>query len=146
MFNSERFVINNKIKEKSEESLNISFSSNITFYQKLNIDTKRDIISLIKSGYDKRTIIKLYALTNPSNINEAVHYLSKENCIFQHIFFNSLKKEDSCEICGENKNKHIKEMNRSMNTSIIKITKNNIDDKINISNIYKKEEENIYIC
>ena len=60
MLTSERVFVRRKKGEKSEESLNnISFSSNNSFYEKLDIETKRDIIFLIKSGYDKKIIIKL---------------------------------------------------------------------------------------
>ena len=61
MLTSERVFVRRKKGEKSEESLNnISFSSNNSFYEKLDIKIKKDIIFLIKSGYDKKIIIKLY--------------------------------------------------------------------------------------
>ena len=104
MFSTERIYVRSKKKDLSEEHINISFSSNNSFYEKLPIETKRDIIFLIKSGYNKKTIIKLYILASPSNISEAIHYLTIENGIYQHIFFDSPNKEDSCEICGEKKN------------------------------------------
>ena len=69
----EKAIIKNKTRsEINEESSNsISFSSNNSFYEKLDLDTKRDIIFLIKSGYNKKTIIKLYLFARQSNINEA---------------------------------------------------------------------------
>ena len=79
MLTSERFFIKTNKREEFEESLNnISFSSNNSFYEKLDIEIKRDIIFLIKSGYDKKIIIKLYIFAKPSNVNEAIHYLTKE--------------------------------------------------------------------
>ena len=110
MFSTERIYVRNRKKDQSE-SLNVSFSSNNSFYEKLPIETKKDIIFLIKSGYNKKTIIKLYILANPSNISEAIHYLTKENGIYQHIFFDSPNKEDSCEICGEKQIMHNNGMN-----------------------------------
>ena len=63
MFTSERIEIKRNNKSISDQSLdNVSFSSNNSFYQKLDLQTKRDIISLIKSGYNKKTVIKLYLL------------------------------------------------------------------------------------
>ena len=117
MFTTERTILKKNKRESSEESLNVSFASNNSFYNKLNIETKRDIIYLIKSGYNKRIVIKLYILLNPSNLNEAVHLLSKENGINQHIFYESLNKEDICEICGEKQNLHISEIDKSINIS-----------------------------
>ena len=145
MFNTERIFIRNNIRAISEHSLNVSFSSNNSFYENLTFKTRRDIIFLIKSGYNKKTIIKLYILLKPSNFNEAVHYLTKENGIYQHIFFNSPNKDDICDICGEKKNMHINEIDITNNISfnnmdILKRTK-----KINILRI-KKKEENSYKC
>ena len=83
---TERFDLKENKKQISESSLNSSFSSNNSFYEKLSIETKKDIIFLIKSGYDKKMIIKLYIFLNPSNVNEAIHYLSKDNGIY-HVKF-----------------------------------------------------------
>ena len=75
MYSSERIIVKKRTSEKNEESSNnISFSSNNSFYEKLDVQTKRDIIFLIKSGYDKKMIIKLYIFLKPSNIDEAVNY------------------------------------------------------------------------
>ena len=96
MFPSERLVIKRNKREITEGSLDkISFSSNNSFYDKLDLQSKKDIIFLIKSGYNKKVIIKLYIFAKPSNLNEAVNYLTKENGIYQHIFYNSPNKEDS---------------------------------------------------
>ena len=99
--NTERIILKENINK--ENSLNISLSSNNSYYEQLNDDTKRDIIFLIKSGYNKKAIIKLYIFINPSNVNEAIHYLSKENGINQHIFINNKNNSNICEICGEKK-------------------------------------------
>ena len=88
-------------KQRKNESLNVSFSSNNSFYEKLDDETKRDIINLIKSGKDKRSIIKLYILKRPSNVDEAWHYLSKEKGLYQHIFYSSENDPRICEICQE---------------------------------------------
>ena len=146
MITSERIFVRINKREVSEESLNnISFSSNNTFYEKLDIETKKDIIFLIKSGYDKNSIIKLYLFAKPANVNEAVNYLSKENGIYQHLFFASSKKEDCCEICGENKIVHINEINHSMSISFNTI---NIIPKDENANLFRinHEEERKYEC
>jgi len=87
--NTDRLGLKENIKTTSESSLNSSFSSNNSFYEKLSIEMKKDIIFLIKSGYDKKMIIKLYILLKPSNVNEAIQYLTKEDGwnISTYIFF-----------------------------------------------------------
>ena len=118
MLTSERIIVTRNRREVSDESLNnYSFSSNDSFYENLELETKKDIIFLIKSGYNKKLVIKLYIFAKPSNLNEAVNYLTKENGIYQHIFVNSSNDEDSCEICGDKKINHINEINKSSNIS-----------------------------
>ena len=65
MLTSERIYVRRNKREESEESLNsVSFSSNNSFYEKLEIETKRDIIFLIKSGYDKKKLLNYIYLQN----------------------------------------------------------------------------------
>ena len=140
---TERFDLKQNRKEKSDNSLNCSFSSNNSFYEKLNIETKKDIIFLIKSGYDKNMIIKLYIFLKPSNVNEAIHYLSKENGIYQHIFYSSTKNKDLCEICRESKDMHLNTIDNSISNisfyNIIPFKNEKID--IGIKPFQKK-----YVC
>ena len=143
---SDRIILKQNKKKENENSLNVSFASNNSFYQKLNDDTKKDIIFLIKSGYDKRTIIKLYILAKPLDVNQAIHYLSKDNGIFRHIYFPSVKSIDTCEICGERQNMHIKNNNElinnySHNSSISFITK-----RIEVIQIKKVNKIECKIC
>jgi len=145
MLTSERIFVRRNKREESEDSLNnVSFSSNNSFYEKLDIETKRDIIFLIKSGYDKKTIIKLYIFAKPSNVNEAANYLTKENEIYQHLFYASSNKEDCCEICGEKKIMHINEINSSISISFNTININQKDGNLSIirnKNKYKEKRE-----
>ena len=140
MYNSERLVIKNHKKEKYEDSLNVSFSSNNSFYEQLNVQTKRDIIFLIKSGYNKKLIIKLYIFAKPSNINEATNYLTKVDGIYQHIFYSSPFKEDCCEICGEKEIIHINKLDKTSNISFNTII-NRKNEKIEIFKLKTKEEK-----
>ena len=55
MFSSERIYVGYKKKEQPEY-LNASFSNNNSFYEKLPIETKRDILFLIKSDYNKKQL------------------------------------------------------------------------------------------
>ena len=54
---SDRVTLN--LKENSL-SLNLSFQSNKSFYDSLDEHTKRDILFLINSGYNKKSIIKIF--------------------------------------------------------------------------------------
>ena len=147
MLTSERIFVRRNKREECEESLNnVSFSSNNSFYEKLDFETKRDIIFLIKSGYDKKTIIKLYIFAKPLNINEAANYLTKENGIYQHLFYASSEK-DCCEICGEKKINHVNEINSFMNISFNTINKNQSYGNLGIFNIKNKyKEKREYKC
>jgi len=141
---TERLGLKNNKKQKSENSLNYSFSSNNSFYEKLNVETKKDIIFLIKSGYDKKMIIKLYIFLKPSNVNEAIHYLTKENGIYQHIFYSSKENKDSCEICREPRDMHINIIDTSFATTSFN---NNIslrNERIDILRI--KPVQKKFIC
>ena len=85
---SDRVTLN--LKENSL-SLNLSFQSNKSFYDSLDEHTKRDILFLINSGYNKKSIIKLYLILKPTNISEAMEYLSNKDGLYQHIFYSSKK-------------------------------------------------------
>ena len=141
---TERLDLKENKRQISECSFNSSFSSNNSFYENLSIEIKKDIIFLIKSGYDKKMIIKLYIFLKPSNINEAIHYLTKENGIYQHIFYSSIKNKDSCEICGEKGNIHISHIDNSFSSASFNkniYSKNEREDIIKIKTFQKN-----YIC
>ena len=143
------FVLKHNINSNSDESLNISFTSNNTYYKKLDDDKKRDIIFLIRSGYDKRTIIKLYIFLQPKDINEAIHFLSKENGIYQHLFYASEKHPKSCEICGERINDHINHINPLINSNKTGNTElNDLSTRIKIINVREnlKKKHKCKIC
>ena len=131
----------NEINE--EYSDNILLSSNNSFYDKLDLEIKKDIIFLIKSGYDKKIIIKLYIFAKPLDINQAIDYLTKENGIYQHSFYNFSINDEYCEICGEKKEMHININNDSTNILLDNIQLNinvNTENEIN-TDIIKNEEE-----
>ena len=125
-----------------------SVSSERTFYEELDENIKRDIHTLIDSGYNKNVIVKLYLILNPISIEEAIEYLSKKNGLYQHIFYSNSKKINKCVICGYNRNQHIKEYEKTINTkgnnsqtdlSFIREIK--FDEKISI-----KERNKCEIC
>ena len=149
MFTTERICVKRRKNQReiSEGSLdNISFSSNNSYYETLDTQTKRDIIFLIKSGYNKRTIIKLYIFAKPSNVNEAVHFLTKENDIYQHIFYDSPNDEDVCQICGEKKANHINENQTTFMNNISFASSINIIQKYESINESEKNSKKEIKC
>ena len=103
--------------------LNTSFSSNKSFYDSLEDHTKRDILFLIKSGYNKKAVIKLYLIIKPAHVSEAIECLSKKDGLYQHKFYSSSENSNKCEICGNKKEVHIDEPEKT----IISLNRSNQD-------------------
>ena len=103
--------------------VNTSFSSNKSFYDSLDENIKRDILFLIKSGYNKKSVIKLYLIVKPTHISEAMEYLSKKDGKYQHIFYSTSDYSNKCEICGNKREFHIEEQEKT----VISINKLNQD-------------------
>ena len=129
--NSDRIILNLKENYLANNS---SFSTNKSFYDSLDNQTKKDILFLIKSGYNKKTIIKLYLLQKPNNVSEAIEYLSKKDGLYQHIFYSSEKNYDKCEICGNKRDVHINEKEKTI-TSL-----NKSNPEISFISVKKKED------
>jgi len=128
----------------------MSISSEKSFYERLDENIKVDIHKLIDLGYDRKMVVKLYLIMNPINLNEAIEYLSKKNGLYQHKFHTDSKNKNICEICGEIKENHILENEKT-------ITEKNINNNssldfsfvININmeeNINNNEKKNCNIC
>ena len=128
---SDRVTLNLK---ENYISLNLSLSSNKSFYESLDEHTKRDILFLINSGYDKKSIIKLYIILKPKNVSEAIEYLSKKDGLYQHIFYPSKKFSDKCEICGFKKDEHINKIEKSF------ISFNKSNPEISFISVAKKND------
>ena len=116
-------------------SLNTSFSSNKSFYDSLEDHTKRDILFLIKSGYNKKAVIKLYLIVKPAHVSEAIEYLSKKDGLYQHIFYSNSNYTNKCEICGNKRELHIEEPEKT----IISLNKSNQDD-VSFIDVQKDEK------
>ena len=71
----------------------------------------KDDIDLLKDmGYDKKMINKVYILLRPENIERAIDFMTEENGIYQHNFFenhNSKKDLGLCFICNKTKRFHL---------------------------------------
>ena len=116
-------------------SLNTSFSSNKSFYDSLEDHTKRDILFLIKSGYNKKAVIKLYLIVKPAHVSEAIECLSKKDGLYQHIFYSNSNYTNKCEICGNKRELHIEEPEKT----IISLNKSNQDD-VSFIDVQKDEK------
>ena len=129
---SDRLKLNLK---ENNLSVNSSFSSNKSFYESLEDHKKRDILFLIKSGYNKKAVIKLYLILKPTHVSEAMEWLSKKDGLYQHIFYSSNENSNKCEICGNKRELHIEEPEKT----IISLNKSNQE----VSFITVKDQEKI---
>ena len=135
-----------KLRQNSLSGFSIlSKRSDKTFYEQLDENIKRDIHTLINSGYNKNIVVKLYLIMKPKNVEEAIEFLSKKNGLNQHMFYPKLKRRNKCEICGDFEKNHIKEYEKSNIDREVKsqidsslITKENPAEKITIFKINKK--------
>ena len=141
MINSEVLIINdNRRKDESEKNSNKSISSiNISENSQIDTDSKNEILFLLDSGYDKHKLIKVYLLLRPKNISEAVYFLSKEDNLYQHIFYPS-KLNNKCEICEGKEEEHIS-ISINLQNSISNINEENNSFENEIKNICKICEE-----
>ena len=71
---------------------------------------KADIDLLIEMGYDIKMINKVYVLLHPEHIERAIDYMTEEDGVYQHNFFeshNPKKDKDLCFICKKIKRYHL---------------------------------------
>ena len=134
---SEIVLLQLKTNQRTESYYepNQTISSNISSTSQLDNNCKNEILFLVNSGFDKHTIIKAYLLLKPKNISEAVYFLSKENNLYQHIFYSSKNYPNNCKICGGKKKEHIPEM-INLNNSILESNQNEENLFENGINIY----------
>ena len=105
----ENLIINND-NEHLDSYLEVSRSFSISSAQLDNyIEDKdmKDIESLVEMGFPKKTIKKVYAFLNPINISQAITFLTEQNGIYNHEFYEFHNKHtDKCFICGEDRTHH----------------------------------------
>ena len=59
-------------------------------------------------GFNEVLIKKVYIFLKPTSLEEAINYMSEENGIYQHNFFQNIKiSNKQCYICGHPENEHI---------------------------------------
>ena len=105
----EKLIFNND-SQNSDSYIEVSGSFSMSSEQLDNyIEDKNmnDIEALDEMGFPRKTIKKVYAFLNPINITQAITYLTTENGIYNHKFFEyHNKKSDKCFICGEDRTHH----------------------------------------
>ena len=87
-------------KNQNRDSLNLS---NNKFDPKIESDMK----TILSMGYDEKMIRKVYIILKPSEINEALDFLSQQDGIYHHDFMETHGKKDQCFICGQPPKNHI---------------------------------------
>ena len=99
---------------------------------------KADIELLQEMGFNKKMINKVYILMHPRDLQQAIDYMSLENGIYQHKFFENHNSnnndKDLCFICKEKKEFHF---DFSPLRTIMPNNNNNIFDNVE----YKIEKD-----
>lgn len=93
------------IKDESTDAQN-SGSFKIS-EDKFDSKVENDMKTILSMGYDEKMIRKVYIILKPSEINEALDYLSQENGIYNHDFMETHGKKNHCFICGQPPQNHI---------------------------------------
>ena len=118
------------------QNSNSSNSKNNIFDAKIEADMKT-----IKSmGYDEKIIRKVYIILKPTELNEALDYLSQEDGIYHHDFMETHGKIDQCFICGEPPQNHI---NYEPKSTIIEKLRDSIGHKSTGRNSNNSQDENL---
>ena len=128
---------NNENNENNDNNDNNNNENNNIFSNtNTNIAMNNPIVTtLIEFGYDPTYSKRIFIYFHPTNIEEAIDYLSTENGMIQHNFVQDRNIDiDLCYLCGQEKNIHI--------NNNIQLNNNNEEDNKNINNLEVKSDEN----
>ena len=127
--------------QNNNENNNIDNNNNVNnendnIFSSTNTAMNNHIVTtLIEFGYDPTYSKRVFIYLHPTNIEEAIEYLSTENGMIQHNFVQDRNFEiDLCYICGQEKNIHINNNNQ--------VNNNNEEDNKDINNEEMKSDEN----
>ena len=97
-----------EIKEKEPNANEIQNRDSVNT-SKVKFDPKieADMKTILSMGYDEKMIRKVYIILKPSEINEALDFMSQEDGIYHHDFMETHGKADQCFICGKPPKNHI---------------------------------------
>ena len=91
-----------------DESTDIPNNGNSKISEdKFDSKIEKDMQTILAMGYDEKMIRKVYIILKPTDINEALDYLSQSDGIYHHDFMETHGKPDQCFICGEPPQNHI---------------------------------------
>ena len=84
----------------------------------LSEETNPIVIQLQEFGYDSVYSRRVFYYLHPVDLEEALNYMAKENGIIQHRFVHNRNSiNNTCYICGEERDIHLKELNISINVN-----------------------------
>ena len=107
-----------------DESTDINNNGNSKISEnKFDSKIQQDMKTILSMGYDEKMIRKVYTILKPSEINEALDFLSQENGIYHHDFMETHGKVDQCFICGQPPQNHI---NYEPQTTLVEKLRNSI--------------------
>ena len=101
----------------------------------LSEETNPIVIQLQEFGYDSVYSRRVFYYLHPVDFEEALNYMAKENGIIQHRFVHNRNLiNNTCYICGEERDIHLKELNISINV-------NNNENRLEENKEDKKENK-----
>ena len=84
----------------------------------LSEETNPIVIQLQEFGYDSVYSRRVLYYLHPVDLEEALNYMANENGIIQHRFVHNRNSiNNTCYICGEERDIHLKELNISINVN-----------------------------
>ena len=89
-------------------------------YPRNDSNLEKDIMLLSDMGFEETVIRKVYIFLKPETIDAAIELMSEVRGVYQHKFYLSRNSNvNKCFICGNPKEKHISNRNRSICWDIV---------------------------
>ena len=133
--------IDNDDKVNNEDKVDLNTS--ISLKDKFDPKFQNDMNTILGMGYDEKMIRKVYIFLKPSDINEALDYLSQQDGIYHHDFMERHGQKNKCFICGQPPANHINYEPENNSKNILNSIRDSVgysSDKINTLNA--KNDEN----
>lgn len=101
-------------------------SNSIKINDKLDPKIEKDMQTILSMGYDEKMIRKVYIILKPSDINEALDFLSQQDGIYHHDFMETHGKQNQCFICGNPPQNHINYEPKEPNSNLLEKLRDSI--------------------
>ena len=99
---------NSNIELLDDDIIEIQNSEDEKENEEENEEEIENISILKEMGFNEVLIKKVYIFLKPNSLEQAINYMSEENGIYQHNFFQNIKiSNKQCYICGHPENEHI---------------------------------------